>query len=128
MSERKTEEAPVPVEPIDMERLEAPPPATAEGLRPPDELLAVPPADTPTQQIETHVPGTSAAAAARARLRGNILLRPLILMREGLRPSNLKSSYGRWPLVLIMVVGLIGTFAGTATNLALPDIQRAFHV
>jgi ABC-type branched-subunit amino acid transport system ATPase component/sugar phosphate permease len=122
----KVDEQPVPVAPIDMETQEAPLPADAVGLRGPDEQQHEPPADAPTHLIETHVPGTREAAAQRAPIRGFILLRPFVLMREGLRPSNLKSSYGRWPLVIIMLVGMIGTFATTATNLALPDIQKAF--
>ncbi|MFA5891273.1 MAG: MFS transporter [Actinomycetota bacterium] len=99
------------------------PPATGEPDSP-----ALPVADLPTVEIETHMPGTHAAKAERAQLIGNPLVKIATLMREGLRPSNLRSSYGKKPLVLIMLMGIVGIFAGTASNLALPEIQRTFKL
>jgi branched-chain amino acid transport system ATP-binding protein len=97
------------------------------GLEHPPRIEHLPPADAPTEVVETRMPGSD-AQRDRGRARGNPLVQPFKLMREGLRPSNLRSSYGRKPLVLIVAINTVGLFSATALNLSLPEIQRAFKL
>jgi len=108
--------------------VEAPPSgATAPSDAALDERrrIEIPPADAPTVDLPEAIPGTPGATRRDLDAkRANVVVGAYRLFREGLRPSNLKSSYGRTPLVLIMLLSMIGIF-GTATGgVALPEIQK----
>jgi branched-chain amino acid transport system ATP-binding protein len=109
--------------------------ANREGLPTPkethhalDEQVDVPTADAPTEQLESHMPGTRGAERAELKTTGNAMARLYRLFREGLRPSNLKSSYGRKPLVLLMVISMFSIFGNAITSVALPEIQRDLEI
>jgi ABC-type branched-subunit amino acid transport system ATPase component/predicted MFS family arabinose efflux permease len=130
MSRRRRDEEPRPIAGAQIDTDEADKAAESEApeqwnFRRGDDFEQ-PKADAPTVVTESYIPGTKEAANARADLnvQGNLLVRTLKLMREGIRPSNLRSSYGKKPLIVIMGLGIVGTFAAEAYGLALPDIQR----
>ncbi|HVL33380.1 MAG TPA: MFS transporter [Actinomycetota bacterium] len=88
----------------------------------------IPPAEAPTEKVPAYLPGTPEAAAVRPKLVGNPVVQVFKLMAEGLKPSNLKSSYGRKPLVGLMGIGIVGVFGARAASLALPEIQQTFEL
>lgn len=88
-------------------------------------LVETPNADAPTQILDASMPGSQAGAKKEE---GGVWVRTGRLFREGLRPSNLVSAYGRTPLVLLMVLGTIGIFGNAINSVALPEIQKDLEI
>lgn len=83
-------------------------------------------ADAPTEMVESHLPEHDDKKDALDRTPA--LLRPFVLIGQGLKISNLQSSYGRKPLIMLMLLGVVSIFGGRASSLALPEIQRDFKL
>jgi len=84
-----------------------------------------PAADAPTVEVEAHIPGTAGAVHPGLEpVSRTVFARVWALFREGLKPSNLRSSYGKKPLVMLMLLGTVGIFGEATYGVALPEIQR----
>jgi ABC-type branched-subunit amino acid transport system ATPase component/nitrate/nitrite transporter NarK len=92
----------------------------------PEDTSHEPPADAPTELVDAHIPGTTAARDEKPD--GPLWLQPFKLIRQGLKISNLQSSYGRTPLVMLMALGIVSIFGARAFSQALPEIQRSFKL
>ncbi len=88
----------------------------------------IPPADAPTQQHESYLPGSRAREIAETEERLGVLALIWNVFREGLRLSNLVSSYGRKPLIMVTFLSMIGVFSSRIFTIALPEIQRDLQV
>ncbi len=132
MSRRRKDEDPRPLAGAQID-VEEEPKAEEQAAAPDrwafrkDDDYVAPKSDAPTEMHESYIPGTREAAESRSdlALKGGLFRKTLKLMREGIRPSNLRSSYGKKPLVVLMSLGVVGTFSAEAYGLALPDIQRS---
>ena len=92
-----------------------------------DDDVHAPPADAPTIEVESHIPERH-IEREDAFSRAPFFVRPFMLLAQGLKISNLKSSYGRTPLYLLMGIGVVSIFGARASSIALPEIQREFKI
>ncbi|HEX9712666.1 MAG TPA: MFS transporter [Actinomycetota bacterium] len=118
--------------PIQGAQLDAPPkdedaPTTELGALRRPATIKEPASDLPTTQVEAYIPGT-VELREEVKPEGPRILRPVKLLLEGLNPKNIRSAYGRAPIVLLMGIGMVSLFADTAFTLTLPEIQRAFRL
>jgi ABC-type branched-subunit amino acid transport system ATPase component/sugar phosphate permease len=126
---RSPEDEPPPIQGAQIDVPEAEKPREASHVLAPSERESeIPPADAPTTIVETHLPGAEQVRSREKLTMRQLLVQPLKLLAEGLRPGNLVSSYGRAPLFLIMGIYTMSLFASSALTWELPEIQRAFKI